>query len=101
MAVEARLVELGLTLPAPPRPVGACVPHVSTGPYVYVTGEEATVNDEFVYTGKVGRDLTLRDGYDTARIVELNCLASLKAAVGYLDRVERGVKVVGYVNSVL
>jgi enamine deaminase RidA (YjgF/YER057c/UK114 family) len=100
LAVEARLRKLGLTIPAPPRPVGAYVPSVVTGPYVFVAGEGATVNDEFVYTGKVGRDLTRREGYDAARLAGLNCLASLKAAVGDLDRVERIVKVVGYVNSV-
>ena len=58
------------------------------------------MNDEFVYTGKVGRDLTLREGYEAARIAGLNCLASLKAALGNLNRVERIVKVVGYVNSI-
>lgn len=100
MAVEARIRNLGLTIPEPPRPVGAYVPYVITGSYVFIAGEGATVNDEFVYTGKVGRDLTLREGYEAARIAGLNCLASLNAALGNLNRVGRIVKVVGYVNSI-
>ena len=61
MTVTARIRAMGMTMPAPPRPVGAYVPYVTTGSYVFIAGEGATVNDEFVYTGKVGRDLTLRE----------------------------------------
>lgn len=99
MSIEEKMKELGIELPAPPKPMGAYVPYVKAGALVYIAGEKATVNDELVFKGKVGKDLTLEEGYEAARIAGLNCLGSLKAAVGSLDTIERIVKVVGYVNS--
>lgn len=99
MAIEEKLKELGIQLPVAPTPMGAYVPYVNAGNFVYIAGEKATVNDELVFKGKVGSDLTLEEGYKAARIAGLNCLGSLKAAVGDLDSIERIVKVVGYVNS--
>jgi enamine deaminase RidA (YjgF/YER057c/UK114 family) len=99
MSIEEKMKELGIELPAPPKPMGAYVPYVKAGALVYIAGEKATVNDELVFKGKVGKDLTLEEGYEAARIAGLNCLGSLKAAVGNLDTIERIVKVVGYVNS--
>jgi enamine deaminase RidA (YjgF/YER057c/UK114 family) len=99
MTIEEKLKELSITLPAAPTPMGAYVPYVKAGNMVYIAGEKATVNDELVFKGKVGSDLTLDEGYKAARIAGLNCLGSLKAAVGDLDSIERIVKVVGYVNS--
>lgn len=99
MSIEKKMIELGIELPAPPKPMGAYVPYVIAGALVYIAGEKATVNDELVFKGKVGKDLTLDEGYEAARIAGLNCLGSLKAAVGSLDTIERIVKVVGYVNS--
>ena len=99
MSIEEKMKELGIELPAPPKPMGAYVPYVIAGALVYIAGEKATVNDELVFKGKVGKDLTLDEGYEAARIAGLNCLGSLKAAVGSLDTIERIVKVVGYVNS--
>lgn len=99
MSIEERIKELGIELPAPPKPMGAYVPYVKAGALVFIAGEKATVNDELVFKGKVGKDLTLEEGYEAARIAGLNCLGSLKAAVGNLDTIERIVKVVGYVNS--
>ena len=99
MTIEKKLKELDIELPAAPKPMGAYVPYVKAGDFVYIAGEKATVHDELVFKGKVGSDLTLEDGYQAARIAGLNCLGSLKAAVGDLDTIERIVKVVGYVNS--
>lgn len=99
MGIEERTMELGIEIPEPPQPMGAYVPSVRAGLFVYIAGEKATVNDQLVFKGKVGKDLTLEEGYKAARIAGLNCLGSLKAAVGNLDNIERIVKVVGYVNS--
>ncbi len=99
MSVEKRINELGIELPPPPKPMGAYVPYVKVGAFVYIAGEKATVNDKLVFKGKVGKDLTLEEGYNAARIAGLNCIGSLKAAVGNLDTIDRIVKVVGYVNS--
>jgi enamine deaminase RidA (YjgF/YER057c/UK114 family) len=99
MTIEKKLTELDIELPAAPKPMGAYVPYVKAGDFVYIAGEKATVHDELAFKGKVGSDLTLEEGYQAARIAGLNCLGSLKAAVGDLDTIEQIVKVVGYVNS--
>lgn len=99
MGFEEKIQELGIEIPEPPQPMGAYVPYVRAGAFVYIAGEKATVKDRLVFKGKVGKDLTLQEGYEAARIAGLNCLGSLKAAVDDLDRIERIVKVVGYVNS--
>jgi len=99
MSFENRIKELGLKIPKPPKPMGAYVPYVKAGKFVYIAGEKATVEDKLVYKGKLGKDLSLEEGYESARIACLNCLGSLKAAVGDLNKIEQIVKVVGYVNS--
>jgi enamine deaminase RidA (YjgF/YER057c/UK114 family) len=99
MGIEEKIKELGIKIPKPPQPMGAYVPYVRAGLFVYIAGEKATVNDQLVFEGKVGKDLTVREGYEAARIAGLNCLGSLKAAVGDWDNIKRIIKVVGYVNS--
>jgi enamine deaminase RidA (YjgF/YER057c/UK114 family) len=100
MNIEDKLKELGLALPAPPKPVAAYVPAVATGDgYVYTSGQIPFANGELVFKGKVGRDLDEAQGYAAAQLCALNCLGAVKAAIGSLDRVERVVKVVGFVNS--
>lgn len=99
MKVETKLRELGVELPEPPTPLGAYVPAVVVPPFIFVSGEKASVAGVLKYRGKVGRDLSLEEGYKAARICAINCLACLKSVVNDLDDVERIVKVVGYVNS--
>lgn len=99
MMVESKLKELGITLPQPLKPLGIYVPAVKVGPWVYVAGMVSKQIGKFKYKGKVGKDLTLEQGYEAARISGINCLAALKSVISDLDKVERIVKVVGYVNS--
>lgn len=99
MSAEARLRELGIELPTPPAPVANYVRAVQTGNLVFVSGHGPTRDGKPVYVGKLGRDLTVEEGYQAARLVMLNCLASLKALIGDLDRVKRVVKLLGMVNS--
>lgn len=96
---EARLRELGLELPAPPPAVGSYVGAVRTGNLVFVSGHGPYRNGKFVYLGKLGRELDKETGYQAARLVMLNSLASLKAVIGDLDKVTRVVKLLGMVNS--
>jgi len=99
MLVEAKLKELGIVLPEPLKPLGVYVPAVKVDDWVYVSGMVALQNGEYKYKGKVGKDLTLEQGYESARICGINALAALKSVIGDLDRVQRIVTVVGYVNS--
>lgn len=97
--VEDRLRGLGLQLPEAPAAQAAYILFTRTGNLVYTSGTGPVRGDRVVYQGKVGSDLTVKEGYDAARITMLNLLSTLKEAVGDLDRVERIVKVTGFVAS--
>lgn len=99
MTAERKLKELGLTLPQPPNPVANYVPTVKMGNLLFVSGHGPFNDGKTKMSGKVGKDLTVEDGYQTARNVALNCLASVKNAIGDLDKVKKVVKVLGMVNS--
>ena len=95
-----RLIELGIKLPEPPKPISNYIPYTITGDLIYVSGQGPTINNENVYTGKVGKDITREDAYKAARICGLNILSILKEAAGDLNRISRIIKINGYVNSV-
>lgn len=97
--IEQRLAELGLELPAAPKPAAAYVPAVRTGNLVFISGQGPIRNGKAVYQGKVGAEYTEEEGYEAARVTILNALAVLKAEIGDLDRVERIVKLLAWVNS--
>ena len=97
MTAETKLEQLGLTLPAVPAPVAAYVPGAADGTLVFTSGQLPTENG-VLRKGKLGKDMTVEEGYEAARIAALNCLAVVKSLAGSLDRVERVVKVVGFVN---
>jgi enamine deaminase RidA (YjgF/YER057c/UK114 family) len=97
--VELNLEKLGIAVPEAPKALAAYVMCVRVGNLVFTSGQIATVAGELRWKGKVGRDVTIEQGYEAARACALNCLAVLKAELGDLDRVERVVKVTGYVNS--
>lgn len=99
MRVEERIQELGFQLPPAPTPAGAYVPGVLTGNLCFVSGQTGTVDGELVYRGKLGKEVTIEDGYKSAQIAVLNCLAEAKSVLGDLDRIKRIVKVTGFVAS--
>ncbi|WP_420342557.1 RidA family protein [Paenirhodobacter sp.] len=96
--IEARLTELGITLPAAPAPAANYVPYVITGKQLFVSGQVSAGPDGFI-TGKLGAGLSAEDGAAAARRCGLSLIAQAKAALGDLDRVARVVKLVGFVNS--
>lgn len=98
MSIEARLSELGITLPEPAAPVAAYVPVVVVGGLAHVSGQLPFVNGELV-KGRLGENVPLDDGVAAARACGLMILAQLKAALGSLDRVERVVKLGAFINS--
>lgn len=97
MSAEERLRELGLELPPPVTPIGNYVPAVRTGNLVFLSGH-GPVGKDRVITGKLGKDLTLEEGYEAARIVAIGLLSSLRDLIGTLDKVRRVVKLLGMVN---
>jgi len=98
-AVEARLAELGLTLPDVVAPVAAYVPAVRSGNLVWSAGQLPFVDGELTVTGKVGAGIEPDVAKELARVCALNALAAVKSAIGNLDDVRRVVKVVGFVAS--
>jgi enamine deaminase RidA (YjgF/YER057c/UK114 family) len=97
--IEKRLKELGLELPETPRPQAVYVPFVRTGNLIFTSGTGCLRQGKFAYHGKVGRELSLEQGREAARITMLNLLSTLRSAVGDLDKIERIVKVTGFVAS--
>ncbi len=100
MNPEARLAELGLTLPNPPPAAGSYVPTVRTGNLLYCAGTVCVWNGQLTHTGQVGKEQTIETGIKAAEICALNTLANIKAATGSLDQVARVVFVCGFVNAV-
>lgn len=99
--IESRIQELGYVLPDCPTPVGAYVPAVKIeGGLVYVSGQTAIVDGKQKYVGVVGKDVSLQEGYDAARICAIRLLSEVKYAIGDLDRIGKIVKVNGYVNAI-
>ncbi len=96
MSFDARITELGIDLPAPVKPIATYVRYVQTGNLLFISG---TGPSGSAPTGKVGSDLTILEGYAVAREVGLQIIATVKDALGTLDRVTRVVKVLGMVNS--
>jgi enamine deaminase RidA (YjgF/YER057c/UK114 family) len=97
--IEARLKEIGITLPAAAAPLASYVPTVQTGSLLFLSGQVTLKNGKREFVGKLGRDFTTEEGAQAARLCALNIVAQLKAALGDLDRVRRIVKLTGFVNA--
>ncbi|MEE8279575.1 MAG: RidA family protein [Alphaproteobacteria bacterium] len=98
--IEARLAELNIALPQAATPVANYVPYVVSGPLVFLAGQVTVWNGEIRFVGKLGREFTVEEGQEAARLCGLNLIAQARAACeGDLDRVVRCVKLTGFVNS--
>ncbi|HBZ44981.1 MAG TPA: hypothetical protein DEO85_13200 [Maritimibacter sp.] len=96
---ETRLAELGVTLPDAPAPAANYVPWIRTGNLVFVSGQVSMENGTLI-TGKLGDGLSVEEGATAAKVCAINLLAQVKAACeGDLDRLQRVVKLTGFVNS--
>ena len=100
MSAEARIKELGLALPPPPKPAGNYVPFRLAGNMLFLSGVGPRHADGTSTTGKVGSVLTQEQAYQAARQCGLNLLVNMRAAAGSLDRIEVILKVFGMVNAV-
>ena len=99
MTPEARLAQLGLQLEPPAPAVARYVGAVAIGGLLFVSGHGPFRAGDFVFKGKLGRDLDVETGQQAARLVALNMLSTIKATIGELDRVKRVVKLLILVNS--
>ncbi len=97
---ETRLKELQITLPTPPRPMAKYKPAVLAGNMLYVSGHgPAKLGEQAPLLGKLGSKLNLEQGKESARLVGINILSTVRSTLGSLDRVKRLVKTLGMVNA--
>ena len=99
MSYEQRLTQLGITLPPPPKPVATYIPAVLAGELLFLSGVIPFRDGKLVFEGKLGRELTVEQGAEAARIALLNALAIIRQELGTLDRVKKVVRMTGHVAS--
>ncbi|GAO06957.1 RidA family protein [Streptomyces lydicamycinicus] len=98
-AVEDKIAALGLKLPQVVPPLAAYQPAVRSGAYVYTSGQLPMVDGALPATGKVGAEVGAEQAKELAATCALNALAAVKSVIGDLDKIQRVVKVVGFVAS--
>jgi enamine deaminase RidA (YjgF/YER057c/UK114 family) len=91
-SASKRLEELSITLPAPPTPLGAYVESSDTGDLLFLSGMLPILNRELAISGRLGENLSVREGQEAACIASLNALAAAKRHLGNLDRLAKLVK---------
>ena len=102
--VERRLADLGVVLPRPPRAIGNFAYGVEHGGLLYLSGTYGTAvggdDEDFLpIVGKLGAELSIAEGYKSARLMAINHLAMAKAVLGDLDRIARVIRLLGFVNA--
>ena len=96
---ESKLKEKGIVLTTPASPIANYVNCVRVGNLLYLAGKGPQKADNTYITGKLGKDLTIEQGYEAARLTAINHLSVIRAELGSLNKVKRIVKVLGMVNS--
>ena len=98
--IEQKLKELNIDIPETPKPAAAYIPAVTAvGKLVFLSGQDCRKDGVLLYKGKLGKELTVEQGYKAARQVMLNLLSALKTEIKDLNRVKRIVKLLGFVSS--
>ncbi len=100
MSAEARLKQLGITLPEVPAPVANYLPYRIAGNLLFLAGQGPRGADGKMLTGKVGAEVSVEEGYQRARIIGLQLLSATRIALGSLDRVDSVLKMLCMVNAV-
>jgi enamine deaminase RidA (YjgF/YER057c/UK114 family) len=100
--IEEKILALGIELPNAPQSAGSYVQVAITGNLVFVSGqipvEPGSIPMQVKFKGKVGKDISLEEGQEAARLCTINALAQLKSTLGSLEKIRKFVKVSGFVN---
>jgi enamine deaminase RidA (YjgF/YER057c/UK114 family) len=99
MTIADNLAKHGLKLPTVPTPVANYVPARRVGDLLFSSGQTPTRDGRLVLEGKLGRDLTVEQGQEAARLAILNCLAALERELGTLESIDQVIKLTGFVAS--
>jgi enamine deaminase RidA (YjgF/YER057c/UK114 family) len=98
--VETKIASLGITLPTPTSPIANYVPFVRSGNLLIVSGQLCFGSDgKLVAKGQLGAGVSVEDGQKAGRACAVNLLAQIKGALGDLDKVNRVVRLGGFINS--
>jgi len=98
--IEDRLEQLGYALPAAPAPAGNYLPYRISGNQLFLSGVLPVIDGKFIFTGKVGADVTEEQAYEAAKTCVLSALSNARSAIGSLDRITKILLVNGFVNGV-
>lgn len=99
---EEKLKELDIILPEAPKGVGNYAPWIRSGNIIYTSGQLPWKDGQYgtlAYKGKVGKDLTIEEAYDCARICSINAISQLKDAVKDLDKIKRIIRIDGHLQT--
>ena len=97
--IDRRIEKLGILLPEVGEPPASFLHAVTVNNLVYTSGTDCRINGKMLYTGKLGRELTVEEGKEAAEQTIINLLAVLKNHIGNLDRINKIVKILAFVNS--
>jgi len=97
--IEEKLESLSISLPTPPKPAGSYIPVVVSKSLVFVSGQIPIKDGKVAFVGKVPSEQSIENAQEAAKLCAINALAQLKAELGNLDKIQKIVKVSGYVNS--
>ncbi len=101
MIIESKLKEIGITIPEASKPVAEYIPAKIVDKLVFCSGQGPIKNGKPVYVGRVGKEVSLEEGYEAAKICAINCLAAIKTVIRSLDEIDEIVSLRGFVNSSL
>lgn len=96
---EEKLKQMGVTIPEVVKPLAAYIPATQIGNLVMTSGQVPISNGTVMYSGKIGKDLTLEEGMKAAKLCALNCLSAIRSVIGNLDKIKRVVKLTVFVSS--
>ena len=99
MRISKKMNDLGITLPQAPQPAGNYLPAVQVGDLLFTSGMLPMREGQLAFEGKLGRELTLEEGREAARLALLNALAVVRHELDGLDRITRFVRLTGHVSS--
>ena len=97
--IEEKLESLNISLPNPPKPAGSYIPVVVSKSWAFVSGQIPIKDGKVAFTGKVPTVQSIENAQKAAKLCTINALAQLKAELGSLDKIQKIIKVSGYVNS--
>jgi enamine deaminase RidA (YjgF/YER057c/UK114 family) len=99
MSIEDKLKQFGIRLPEAPNPLGSYIPVLRIGSLIFLSGILPLIQGRLTRQGKVGKDVSLDEAREDARVVTVNALSILKSHIKDLDKVKRCIKITGYVAS--